>query len=215
MKPGDLVYGKHDFNRYGVVIFFVFTFFDGSYCPAQKTIFSFSKCSEKMVLPKKLRWNMIFLVSSGKMMFLYPENVTLFSRQKLKDDLSQKSTWKYIFFKCPEKIIFSKKSHWNMIFLVVLFGNMKLLFPENMILFFRWKMKDDISQKNTWKYNIFFKCPKKMVFPKIIAREYDLYYIIWKDGIFFRKTYFFFGWKIKDDLYQEIHGNMIFSVYYV
>ena len=156
-----------------------------------------------------------FLYHQERWCFFIPENVTLFSRQKLKDDLSQKSRWKYIFFKCPEKIIFSKKSHWNMIFLVVLFGNMKLLFPENMILFFRWKMKDDISQKNTWKYNIFFKCPKKMVFPKIIALEYDLYYIIWKDGIFFRKTYFFFGWKIKDDLYQEIHENMIFSVYYV
>ena len=35
----------------------------------------------------------------------------------MKDDLSQKNTWKYdIFFKCSEKMVFSKKSHWNMIF---------------------------------------------------------------------------------------------------
>ena len=30
---------------------------------------------------------------------------------------------------------------------------------------------------------------------------------------FFRKVYFFFGRKIEDDLSQEIHANMIFSVY--
>ena len=74
-------------------------------------------------------------------------------------------------------------------------------------------MKDDLSQKNTWKYDISFKCPEKMVFPKKIAFEYDLSFIIWKDGIFFRKIYFFFGRKMEDDLSQEIHGNMIFSVY--
>ena len=65
----------------------------------------------------------------------------------MKDDLSQKNTWKYdIFFKCSEKMVFPKKSHWNMIFLV-LSGKMIFLFPENMILFFRQKMKDDLSQE--------------------------------------------------------------------
>ena len=69
-------------------------------------------------------------------------------------------------------------------------------------------------KKNTWKYDIFFKCSEKMVFPKKIALEYDFSYIIWKDGIFFRKMwYFFFGRKMKDGFSQEIHGNMIFSVY--
>ena len=42
-----------------------------------------------------------------------------------------------------------------MIFLVVLSGKMIFIFPENMFLFFRWKIKDDLSQKNTWKYDIF------------------------------------------------------------
>ena len=60
-----------------------------------------------------------------------------------------------------------------MIFLVVLSGKIKFLFPENMILFFRQKMKNDLSQKNTWKY-IFLKCPEKMVFPKKIALEHNL-----------------------------------------
>ena len=35
-----------------------------------------------------------------------------------------------------------------------------------------------------------------------------------KMGVFFWKlSYFLFGRKIKDDLSQEIHGNMILSVY--
>ena len=45
-------------------------------------------------------------------------------------------------------------------------------------------MKDDLSQKNAWRYDIFFKCPKKMIFPKKFTLEYNLSCIIWKDGIF-------------------------------
>ena len=44
-----------------------------------------------------------------------------------------------------------KKSHRNMVFLV-LSGKMIFPFSKNMILFFRWKMKDHISEKDTWKY---------------------------------------------------------------
>ena len=57
---------------------------------ARKTIFSFSKFSEKMVFPTKSHWNMIFLVSSGKMIFLFPENMILFLGWKIKDGLSDK-----------------------------------------------------------------------------------------------------------------------------
>ena len=46
-----------------------------------------------------------------------------------------------------------------------------------------------------------------------IALEYNLSCITWKDGIFSQEIYFFFGRKMNDDLSQEIHGNMIFSVY--
>ena len=76
---------------------------------------------------------------------------------------------------------------------------MIFLFPENMILFYRRKLKDDLSQKkkkkkkkkkeNTWKYDILFKCSEKMVFPKKIALELDLYYIMRKDGISFSRKY--------------------------
>ena len=37
---------------------------------------------------------------------------------------------------------------------LVLLGKMMFLFPENMILHLRRKMKDDIFQKNTRKYDI-------------------------------------------------------------
>ena len=55
---------------------------------ARKTMFPFSRCPEKMVFPKKLCWNMIFLALFGKMIFLFPENMILYLRRKMKDDLS-------------------------------------------------------------------------------------------------------------------------------
>ena len=78
---------------------------------ARKTTFYFSRRPKKMVTPKKLRWNMIFLVLSGKMIFLFPENMILPLRRKMKDDLSHKNTRKYdIFFKCSEKMAFLKSA---------------------------------------------------------------------------------------------------------
>ena len=100
-----------------------------------------------------------------------------------------------------------------MIFLV-LSGKMIFLFPENMILHLRQKMKDDLSQKNKRKYDIFFKLSKKVVFTKRAAQGHDLSCIIWrKDGIFFPKTYFSIGQKLRGDLSQETYGNMTFFVY--
>ena len=95
-----------------------------------------------------------------------------------------------------------------MIFLV-LSEKMIFLFPEKMILFFRQKMKEDLYQKNSWEYDIFFKCSEKMVFPKKIALEYDLFYVLSEKILLCLP---FFGWKMKDNLFQEIHGNTIFSV---
>ena len=77
-----------------------------------------------------------------------------------------------------------------MIFLVPS-GKMIFLFPQNMILFYRRKIKEDLPQKKkqkkkkAWKYDIFFKYSEKMAFPKKIALEYDLSYIMRKDGISF------------------------------
>ena len=48
----------------------------------------FFRTSWKDGLSKKLRWNMIFLVLSGKMIFLFPKNMILHVGRKMKDDLS-------------------------------------------------------------------------------------------------------------------------------
>ena len=54
---------------------------------------------------------MIFLVLSGKIMFLFMEKMILRPRRKMKDDLSQKNTRKYdIFVKFPEEMVFSKRA---------------------------------------------------------------------------------------------------------
>ena len=67
-----------------------------------------------MVSPKKLCWNLIFLVLSGKMIFLFPENMMLPPNGK----------WKMIFLKkIHRNIIFSsniqKGSRLDMIFLAL------------------------------------------------------------------------------------------------
>ena len=94
---------------------------------------------------------------------------------------------KFYFSRRPGKMVFPKKSWWNMIFLV-LSGKMTFLFSKNMILPLDGKWKMIFVKKNTRKYDIFFKCSEKMVFSKeIITLGYDLYCIIWKDGIFSRK----------------------------
>ena len=66
-------------------------------------------------------------------------------------------------------------------------------------------------KKKTWKYDIFFKCPEKIVFPKKSRWNMNCLVLSGKMVFFFRKIWcFFFGRKLKDDLSQEIHGNMIF-----
>ena len=80
------------------------------------------------------------------------------------------------------------------------------------------KMKDDLSQKNTQKYDIFIKCSENMVFSIRIVPGHDLFCTIWKDRIFFSLKHGIFSLDAKrgrDDPSQEIHGNMIFSIWYV
>ena len=50
-----------------------------------------------------------------------------------------------------------------------------------------------------------------MVFSKRATPGNDISCIIWKDGIFSPKTWYFFpGLEVRDDLSQEIHGNRYF-----
>ena len=99
-----------------------------------------------------------------------------------------------------------------MIFIVVLSGKMILIFPENMILFFRRKMEDDLSQKIHGNMKFFSNALKRWSFQKKSRLNMIFLVLSGKMVFFFRKIYFFFGRKMEDDLSQEIHGN-IFSVY--
>ena len=96
-----------------------------------------------------------------------------------KDGLSKYTTLEYDFFFSSRKMI--------------------LLLPENMILFSVRKM-NVLSQKNTWKYDIFLKCSEQMVFPKKIALEYNLSCTIREEDISFSRKYEIFSmegkWKM-------------------
>ena len=158
---------------------------------------------------------MIFSVLSGKMIFIFPETIILFFRRKMKDDLSQTKYMKIWFFLQMfwKDDLSKKRSYWNMVFLVLLSRKMIFLFPENIVLFFRRKMKDDLPEKNTWKYDIFFKFLKKMICPK--KSHWNMIFLVLSGKIVFlyQKIYRFLGQKIKDDYSQEKNGNMIFYVY--
>ena len=135
--------------------FYLVFFFNCWFYTTRKTIFSFSRRPEKVVFPKNLYWNMIFLVLSGKMIFLFPENMILHLRRKMKDDLSQKIHGNMIFSSnVLKRWSFQKRLlRWGMIF-IVLSGKM-VFFPENMI-FLPWAGSEGWPfSRNTWKYDIF------------------------------------------------------------
>ena len=97
---------------------------------ARKAIFSFPRRPEKMVFSKGSSWNMIFLIFSRKMIFLF----TPWTENERWSFL--KNTWKYdIFFRLLKRWYFQKGSCRHIIFLV-LSGKM-VFFPENMICFHR------------------------------------------------------------------------------
>ena len=75
-----------------------------------------------------------------------------------------------------------------MIFLVSS-GKMIFLFPENMILFFRWKVKNVLSLKKYMEIWYILQMLWKDGLSEKLALEHDLSYIIRKDGIFFPKKY--------------------------
>ena len=103
---------------------------------AQKTIFSFSIRPEKMVFPKKLRWDLIFLLLSGNMIFIFPRDMILplggkwkmiflkkihgdmiFSSNVPKRWPFQKGTWSFLYYiHCMKNNIFVKLLNVNIIF---------------------------------------------------------------------------------------------------
>ena len=156
---------------------------------ARKTIFPFSKCSEKMDFPKKSNWNMIFLVSTGKMAFLFPKNMILFFRDGKWNDLSQKKymeIWFFLqmFWKCG----FFKKNplEWDLFCITKKDG---ISFSRKFDIFSihgKWKM---IFLKNAWKY--------------------DAFSIFGKDSLSFMKFPFCLK-KAKMILSRKIHLKMTF-----
>ena len=115
-------------------------------CTARKTVFSFSRRLEKMVFPKKSCWNMIFLVLSVKMIFLFPENMILPLRRKMKEDLSQKIHGNMMFSSnVLKRWSFQKGLRWDLIFLVL---------SGKMVFFSR---KHDIFSLGAKWETIFFK----------------------------------------------------------
>ena len=84
-----------------------------------------------------------------------------------------------------------------------------------MILFFRRKVKDDLSQKTKYmEIWHFLQMFWKDSLSKKIAQEYDLSGIIWKAGTCSPETMSFFSFFGNlDELSREIYGNMAFFVY--
>ena len=124
---------------------------------------------------------MIFLVSSGKMIFL--ENMIQFFRRKIKGDLSLKKRHGNMIYSSnvPTRWSFPKKLHWNMIFFVS-WGTMAFLFPENIIFFLRTENERWYFSKNTWKYDVFcmlvkvvFLFPANMKLPFCQKSKDDLF----------------------------------------
>ena len=123
------------------------------------------------------------------------ENQILFFQTSWKDGLSKKIVMKYD--------------------LSCIIGKNDISFFRKYDLTLRRKMKDDLCQK---KYTEIWYFLQMFWKDGLFKRDYYagvwslLYYL--ERWYFFPKTwYFFLGQEARDDLSQEIHGNMIFPVY--
>ena len=123
---------------------FTFTFIHCHHC-TENHIFFF-QTSWKDRLLKKYLWNIIFLVLSGKLIFIFPElwSYTLGGKWKMifLKKIHGNMTFSSSFLK---RWSFQKGPRRDMIFLV-LSGKM-VFFPENMIFFLEQKVRDNLSQK--------------------------------------------------------------------
>ena len=115
---------------------------------ARKTIFSFSRRPEKMIFPKKSRWNLTFLLLRGNMTFFSPENM-----------------------------ISAPGGKWKMIFLKKIHGNM--IFSSNVLK--RWSF-----QKGPCRYMIFLVLSQKILF---FPQKHDIFSLDKKSGTTFLKKY--------------------------
>ena len=125
----------------------------------RKTTFSFSRRPEKMVFPKKSRWNMIFLVLLGKMIFLFPENMILPPDGKWKIIFLKKIHGNMIFSSnVLKRWSFQKGLRWDMIFLV-LSGKVGGFFSRKRDIFSlhgKWERERWRFSRNTRKHDILY-----------------------------------------------------------
>ena len=103
--------------------------------PLHKKPYFFANVLKRWSFKKSCTGIWSFLYNQERWCFFSPKIWPYFFRGKWKMIFLKKSTWKYdIFSKYSEKVVFPKKSHWNMVFLLSS-GNMAFLFPENVIFF--------------------------------------------------------------------------------
>ena len=105
---------------------------------APKNIFSFSKCLKRWLFRKNCTGIWSFLYYHERRYFFFPKIWPYSLDRKWKMIFLKKNYVEIygIFFKCSEKMVFPKKLHCNMIFLI-LSGKMVFLFLENVMFFFR------------------------------------------------------------------------------
>ena len=127
---------------------------------------------------------------------------------------------------CTENHIFFFQTYWKdgiskkialELDLSCIIGKDYISFSRKYDLTPRRKMKDDLSQKKYSEIWYLVQMFEKMVFSKRIAPVHDLNCTIWKGGTFSRKHGIFSLDRKRErgDLSQEVHGNMIYSIWYV
>ena len=83
----------------------------------------------------------------------------------MKDDLSHKNARQYdIFIKCSEKMIFPKTIALEYDFSCCIIKKDDISFSRKYYLIFLKENERLSFSKNTWNYDIFFKCPENMVY---------------------------------------------------
>ena len=113
---------------------------------AWKAIFFFPNIPKRWSFQKKLHWNMILLILSRKIVFIFPENMILFFRRKRKMIFLKKIHGNIIFLSnVLKRRSFQKNRSW--IWSSLYYLEIWYFFPKTWYFFFGRKMKDDLSQK--------------------------------------------------------------------
>ena len=117
-----------------------------------ETIISFSERPEKIVFPKKLRWNMIFFYYRERWYFLFLKIWSYTLDGKWKMTFLKKYMEIWYFLQASQKDGFSKRARaatWSFLYYLERW----YFFPENMIFFHRAESETRPFSGNTWKHD--------------------------------------------------------------